>query len=438
MAKTKAKPAAKPKSIQFSQTFLKPGRYQVGPDRFRDFTAEDLQLSIAETTRMIADGNAVPVIYEHPSPGSDAGAPRQSKADQVRNGAGWLSKLAQGSDGSASHVLDITDSVAARKVAEGSIKFTSPEIRETFTDGKGRTYRNVFSHFALTHKPRMAGQEPLKQVAGGVEGALQFSLADAVQLSDEDDDENPLKKKNPEDEGDDDAPVVDGASDETPVESPAAEAAPEVEAPNADMPPDANAGDMDKALVANLAELGAVLPDKFDLSSPNAKEVLLTALKTLVKAKQDSGAEKDNTVEGTETVEQSAPMQFSLSDVDDPAFENKLLAKVVKRADADLRGRLESLSSSARISSKVKEDLLTMAGSVQFSADAEEVPGISLSQLVGVLEQLPPGTVLGNVETLDHPGGAQFSAESPAQETLETAKATADWVFGVGKHPQLN
>lgn len=414
MAKTKSKPAAKQKPIQFSQTFLKPGRYQVGPDRFRDFTAQDLQLSIAETTRMIADGNAVPVIYEHPSPGSAAGAPRQSKADQVRNGAGWLNRLAQGSDGSASHVLDITDSVAARKVKEGSIRFTSPEIRESFTDGKGRTYRNVFSHFALTHKPRMAGQEPLKQVAGGVEGALQFSLADAVQLSD--DDENPFKKK-PEDEDGSDEP--DG--DETPVvdgddsaDDPAPET-PEVEAPpvNPDMPPDANAGDMDKAIVANLAELGAVLPDAFTLTGPNSAEVMLAALKTLVKAKQEADAKEDTTVEGVEAETEQNPMQFSLSDVSAPSFGNKLLAKLVKQNNKELAGRLDHLAKTNRISSAVRDRLANFGSAIQFSGEADELPSLTLGQFVSVLEDLPEGVSLTGADAIKHPDGDQFSTGSP-------------------------
>lgn len=439
MAKAKAKPAKNPapKAVQFSQTFFKPGRYHVGHDRYKDYTAEDLKASALETSRMMADGHAVPVIYEHPAAGSPDGAPRNSKADQVKNGAGWLNRLNVNADGSVAHVLDITDSEAARKVSEGSIKFTSPEIREVFKDGAGREYRNVFSHFALTHKPRATGQAPLQPVGNdGAVMALQFSLDDAVQFAD--DEEKDKKKKDEEggEEAGSDNPFESSEASNDPHGDVAAVEAEEVgPSANPDAPPDPAKADKAAAIVQNMEALGVALPSDFDLKSEGAIDILLAALKTAALAKAESEA-SENEPGGVEAQEQTAPMQFSVADVEDAKFENKLLAKVVKRASDDLKARITALATSARISTKVRDDLLGIAGSVQFSADADEVPGISISQMVSVLENLPRGTVLGDVDALEHPGGEQFSAEHGGQETFEQAVKTADWIFG--KQPQLN
>lgn len=167
---------------QLKQVFLKPGRYHVGGGRFRDLTAGEIRDYVEGTKRLLAAGYSPPVLFAHAAKGSEDGAPKDAhdvRASRVRNGAGWLKDIAMGNDGSASYVLDITDSEAARKVSEGSIRFTSPELRAAeWIDGSGNVHSNFVAHVALTHKPRNVEQSSFR------EPAEQFSLIEQFSLDD--------------------------------------------------------------------------------------------------------------------------------------------------------------------------------------------------------------------------------------------------------------
>lgn len=395
---------------RFEQTFLQPGRYHVGGGRFRDFTAKEISDYVNGTKELLAAGHSVPLIFEHAAPGSDEGSPRDNRAAQVKHGAGWLGGVNLGNDGSALHVLEVTDADAARKLADGSIKFTSPELRPTWTDGKGRVFKNIISHVALTHKPRNPDQSKLQPVE---EPALQFSLADLepIQMSDDAADKDPLEK---------------ATDNETPADA----------SENPDMPTPGAASEEQKQLescIAFLKTIGVALPANTDAS--NFMDRLQTGLMTLAESKSqaESDAAKDDD-ESEPLIEEKPPIQqFSLADVEGDKFSNRLLAKVIKAEHGQCKSRLESLVARNNISPALRDSLLGKSDVLQFSADGEYVPSWTLPEMVAVLERCThPGQGLeveqfsaAPGEEEQHPGGAEFF-DSDAPVTPERAKQIVD------------
>lgn len=396
---------------RFEQTFLQPGRYHVGGGRFRDFTAQEIASYVNGTKELLAAGHSVPLIFEHAAPGSDEGSPRDTKAAQVKHGAGWLEGVNLGNDGSALHVLDVTDPDAFKKLSDGSIRFTSPELRPTWTDGKGRVFKNIISHVALTHKPRNPDQSKLQPVQ---EPALQFSLADLepIQMSDNADDKDPIDK---------------ATDNETPADA----------TENPDMPTPGAASEEQKQLescIAFLKTIGVALPANTDAS--NFMDRLQTGLMTLAesksKAESDAAADEDEADEAPLIEEKPPIQQFSLSDVEGDKFTNKLLAKVIKAEHGHCKSRLESLVAKNNISPALRDSLLGKSDVLQFSADGEYVPSWTLPEMVAVLESCThPGQGL-EVEQFSaeateeqHPGGDAF-LQGNAPLTPAQAKALVD------------
>lgn len=401
---------------RFEQTFLQPGRYHVGGGRYRDFTAQEISSYVTGTKELLAAGHSVPLIFEHAAPGSDEGSPRDSKAAQVKHGAGWLGGVNLGNDGSALHVLEVTDADAARKLADGSIKFTSPELRPTWTDGKGRVFKNIISHVALTHKPRNPDQSKLQPVA---EPALQFSLADL----------EPIQMSFDDDKDADDKSPIDKATDrETPADA----------SENPDMPTPGAASEEQKQLescIAFLKTIGVALPANTDAS--NFMDRLQTGLMTLAESKiqaESEAAKDDDDADNAPLIEEKPPIQqFSLSDVEGDKFTNRLLAKVIKAEHGQCKSRLETLVEKNNISPALRDSLLGKSDVLQFSADGEYVPSWTLPEMVAVLERCThPGQGL-EVEQFSaapgteeqHPGGAEF-LKSDAPLTPAQAKALVD------------
>ena len=60
--------------------------------------------------------------------------------------------------------IDVQNEDIARKIPQGTIKWTSPWIN-SFVDGNGRSWDGVISHVALTTRPRIIKQDPFPTVA---------------------------------------------------------------------------------------------------------------------------------------------------------------------------------------------------------------------------------------------------------------------------------
>lgn len=384
----------------FEQVFLKPGiidGVQVTP--------ADIRAYVDGTQRMIGEGYRPPILFEHAAPGSDEGAPRDIKAREVKNGAGWVTGVNVGADGSASYTLEVTDSEAARKLREGSIRFTSPELRPR---GFRKWNTPLIAHAALTHLPRFTGQGPIQP-----RSPVQLSLCDKpLQLSldkwtDAMDDED----KKPDDE----IPVVP----EVPAEPPE----------NPDMPEvTADADPQFQALTAQLKEvLGIDLPS--DASPDSLVRDMLLAIKTYaavkaaMKAESTTEPEPDTDVEPVE--DRAPPMQFSLADATSGKAPG-LLAKCIKAAHQSLSTRLDRLVSNEHITPALR-DTLAAKTALQFSADAEEVPALTLGQVVGWLEEHTlPGMAWGNTEQLSLPDDLAAVPGNAGSVTPEQAKKIVD------------
>jgi hypothetical protein len=404
----------------FEQTFLRPGRYCVGRDaegqpKLRDFSADELREYVDGTKGMLAAGYSPPVLLEHSAPNSDEGSPRDDRAAAVRHGVGWLTDVKIGTDGAAIHVLDVKDEDVAKQLKSGAIKFTSPELRPLWLDGKGKTHQKVISHVALTHKPRSVDQGPISLAS------MQFSLADLDGL-----------------QGEPPAEPVQFADDGDKVDPPAAPE-PEKKSPDApDTGPDADAGKFNDVL-AHLKEID--LPLASDTTPENFIDRLLGALLVSEAAKKSAEAEDaedddegDDPPGGKIEEEQPQPLQFSLSDAVGGKVPNKLLARVLTDCNERITAKLNGLVGSCKITPHCRDQLLAMAGAVQFSAEGEEVPRLSLTSFLDLLDKsLLPGRLLGNVTQMateeEHPDGKTFFAtkqpNTPPERGSDEAKALA-------------
>lgn len=414
---------------KLSQKSVKPGVYCVGRDVggrkvFREFSATDLAGVVANTKAMIAAGYEPPLLLEHAIPGSDEGAPKQfsardERAQQVEHGVGWATDVRIGSDGFLEPVFNVTDKKIAAGLKDGSIKFTSPEFRPTFTDGKGNDYRNIVAHFALTHKPRNPEQGPF---VAEHEPALQFSMADLlepIQMADDEDPKDDDKKP--------DADPPPAAKD--PPENP--------DAPKDDAP--AQDDQQFQAVVQHLASQAIPLPS--DTDPDNFIERLLTALlvkEAHVKETEAKKAEEDEDDDPQEPIVEAKPlMQFSLVDVSADTFENKLLARVIKTEIDHLKALARRLPPAAA------KRFFEHEAAIQFSADGDELPSFKLGQVLEILAETTPAAFWLTDEeraeqfsTQDHRDPEFFTKSdklpSPekAVETVAEAEANANKVWG--------
>jgi hypothetical protein len=319
------------------QDFLPPGVYRVGKD-LREFTAKDLGEYKAGTLAALDAGITIPVLDGHAPNGADDELTGTFAASA---GKGWLIDLKQKPDGGLTQIIEVTDPKTAEGIKNGSIKFSSPELRENYIDGKGRKFGRVIRHVALVSKPHNPDQ--------GKFVGVQFA-EDSIQFGEEDrvaDDMASLKKPVvlravlqklgvycPEDMdlegiGEDEMDSLiktleliestnakirekqkaeavptqmsedeeDGDKKKPPFEKKEGEgdSPPEDKAgePNPDLPSDGKGEQKAAAIVALLSELGIELPADFDLKSDVAIDLLLTGLKTAVAAVKKVEAEKE-------------------------------------------------------------------------------------------------------------------------------------------------
>ena len=374
----------------FEQVALKPARYHVGGGIYRDLTAREIQKYIDGTKELLAAGYEPPIIAEHAAPGSDEGAPRaktarDERAEAVKHGAGWM-KDVRGTDGAAAFQLEVCDDDVAKSIRNGSIKFTSPELRDRWIDGHGRVFTNIISHVALTHKPRNPDQGPFEPVAG----VAQFSLEDAVQMAAEETEET-------------DAPREDTTKPGEKIDL-------ETQTGNPDLPDGEEQGGDDakrsqriEAIIAHLEKLGVSLPaDSMSADEATLLDRMLTALMTACKAldrAETEEAEDEPDVPEIAEERPNAVQQYSLAEVEAPSFSNKLLARVIKNDVDQVKAKLDGMVKAMKIGPAVRDRLLAVDGVLQFSADGEFLPALTLPAIVDALDAcLLPGSALTEIQ----------------------------------------
>lgn len=486
----------------FEQTFLKPAKYYTGNGRFTTIDAEFIKNHVAGTARLLADGHRVPILFEHAESGSDEGAPVQAQrdklADTVKHAAGWLVDVkAKDGGNEAVHVLEVPDENIAKKLRSGEIRYTSPEFRPTWIDGKGRVYQNIISHVALTHKPRSTDQSAFVEPTAAATGdagknaaVLQFSLADMVEQMAETETKPADEKRTllrallnavcyiPADveiseneidadellavltkldaikkrvdaaakaaqptiamsagEGDESA-KPDGGEDKPGEGKPPAKPA-----ENKDMPDGTDtAGKQMEALLANLKSIGLDLPA--DTTPETLVPYLLTAVKTFQAATAKAKGGEPDGDESAAPVEGRGPQQFSLAAVTADDFANKLLGKVIRQQHAQTKAKFDALVSANQITPALRDSILKPAKSLLFSADGDELPSFTAEQLADMLAVLPRGTQLGvqlsaAVEGT-HPNGDAFYSETPTPIVTGAGIPEPQWNMTPAQAKALN
>jgi hypothetical protein len=377
---------------------LIPGRYFVGfaasgDKQYHDLSADDLRKYVDGTNRLIAKGYEPPFLLEHAPPNSAEGSPVNKtawdeKANKVRNGAGWIKKALISDKGELGYELDVRDKQVAKGLADGSIKFTSPELRKEFTTGDGEVIPYVIAHTAATHTPRNPRQSETETIAM----ALQFSMDDLEEKEDETPEVTDVDK--------DGNPEVDG--EEIPAEV-VEEATPDV----IDMKVHKTVYD---TLVGMLKNKGMSLPD--EVTPENLFSAMIAAMSGVEQAPEEN-----------QIIEESQPVQYSLDSLNDET--PKLLAKAIRTECDAIKQGIKGLRIPA-----LQKSLAKLTATMQFSADADEVPTLTVKQVLAALNEGLP-QALGKLLTCE---GQQFSlAEHPNSEfltggvmTVEQAKQYVD------------
>lgn len=441
----------------FKQTFFKPGRYHLGGGFYRDVSPSDVADYVRGTQELLQSGHAAPILYEHAAPGSAEGSPvqlsatetksrRDELAKQVKHGAGWIKKIWLTPEGDAAWQLEVTDPDAAKSLKNGSIKFTSPELRESWTDGKGKTFKRIFSHAALTHKPRNLDQSSIEEVATGSPAlAVQFSLADwqPLQFSTDEDEDKEMDEEVSDGgpEGEDKSPEMTDDKEENP-----------------DMPEQPKGEHPQlKAAIEHLkmAPHNISMPD--DTTEETFIRDLLTALKTVQQVKQQQEADdaEEEAEDGEDhgdmdpenkdpeyggqgasgkggMIEEKPPIQFSAADLSEGRVPGKLLAAVMRNKLDSTELRIKGLYDAGKITPSLARKLKERAGVMQFSEEGEEGISLKLSEVIQLLDENL------NKETFAHLTAEQYSTavmDTPPEEMLsrpdgemtkEQAKAYVD------------
>lgn len=328
---------------------LRAGRY-VKRGQQVEVTAGDCRRRFESLRQLDANGLHVPLLLEHTDPAKQAGEglPGQlsngrfeygeAEADQLRRTVGSVDlkdpRSRINESGGIDLVFDVPDEATAKQLRDSRIRFVSPELRSSWTDGVGRTYEDVLTHVALTHRPIQVDQAAgFEQVAlSDVRGPVQLSAAaepnnfsisvadfDVVQFDDFND--------NDEDDGGDQEPF------ENPARSPATPPPSGEQNPN--MPKSKSEDAMLlEAINAHLMKLGVRIPE--DTSPDDFMRTLLTALMTKV-ASEDQAAAKaqsgngGNNNDSIETEEQMPTTRQFSSD----SLHGKLLGRITRLRNAN-------------------------------------------------------------------------------------------------------
>lgn len=143
---------------------LIPGKYTLPDGREMEYTPADTRNAFRQGRRMLRDGLAVPVIFEHdfaavPVPLSYAGMNPDWPSSFAKNAIGNIERY-QLRGNVLWSLSDIPDPDAARQWAR--CRYASPRIDRDFRASNGKLYSGpVVSHLAVTPKPVQWDQAPV-------------------------------------------------------------------------------------------------------------------------------------------------------------------------------------------------------------------------------------------------------------------------------------
>lgn len=393
--------------MRLTQRALPAGNYRNGK-----LPRERLAKVVADTNAAIQRGFDVPLIDFHED--LDNLDPRSA----LRT-CGSVQRVFVDNDGWLNYELEATDAEAARKLNDGSIKFTSPEFKFNYEAETLGPLGDIVRHVALTNKPRNPIQGKFQPLPAGV---ARFSIEDYMA---------------------DDNDTPDDAADQA---EPADTAPPEKPDINPDMPPSTDATKKMSAVIAGLAELGVVLPSDFSFTSDGAIDVLLTGLNTAVKSKQE--ADTPTPVDDQPQVNDSSAMQFSEDEIAaQPAAVQKVIRqnlelqrKVLRFSEErDTASRELAIEKASRrqVPPAIKEAIVARMKTMRFSDESEPSLWTGTEVLDLVERSLPPQVK----EMMRFSSGEPDSVDVPSPDADKPAASdpkavNAWWDKEIGRKPK--
>lgn len=329
---------------------LAPGKRFVGfnadrSKRFVDFTPEYVKAAYERNAALVDAGIPVPVCWGHRD---DAKPGKLSRDDLVtareKGTAGFVDRYEL--DLSSNRVfatVDVPDESDAKRAE--ILKFCSPEIDE-FTDGSGKDWGEVFTHVALTPRPRQHGElVPTTRLSLTYAGPIRL----AIDQEGNDMAEEKKGDEKPEKKG-------DGEGDD--------------------------AGSEIKDLIEALKSIGLTIPEEV---------TDIPGLIIAVKAGGGEGGEEDDGYEDDgnppENVGEagSPSVQMSLA-------EKKSTERAEKVCRKELENRIVRLVKSGRVTPPIAEGLKTRLTGVRLSFDKEgELKSNKVLAEIEAYERLPQG-----------------------------------------------
>ncbi len=412
-----------------TKTILPPDTYH-SPDGVLEVTPKRSKHWYSEFIKAKGSNLRIPIGWDHSEKESDMLPLKKRDYDKkvaARQTNGHLSdvKLLNGGKDGIQLTMEVSDPIAADKLAKNEI-FVSPVIWEKpFKDGRGTTYQDFIGCVDLVNYPVDQNQGPAKVVEPGlVACALRLGLDSKLYRLGYDDEENAgeVEKK-----------ATDEKSDE-------GDDKPE----NPDMPPRQGA-DEDKskqrmeAIIAHLSELGAVMPA--DTDGSNFEERILTALMTLLKAKAAADSEEDDEDEEMPTVQDTTPafaaMSLKVQELEKRDLENRKEKQASRRDKINLS--LDTLLKDGKITPPEVEKLTKPVKAIKLSLDSSEDSLLAQAEMeIAIRDKLPRGSYwdpdtklrMSNVEDTKKPAGSSFDNDNP---TDEEAEELVDQVFKTRK-----
>ena len=398
------------------QEFLKPGSYRIN-GKLRSYSTKDLTAYKDGTTSAIKAGLGIPVLAKHATPGSPEGGPQVPGTDGANalDAVGWLREIKQNKDGALVSVMEVTNTDAQKRIADGSVKFTSPELTEDYTDGKGRNFGRMIRHMALTPTPRNPDQGEFKSV--------QFSMDDYENDTVSFEHDPPLAK--PDNNDFEDADGENGDSKETNVA---------------------------KTIAADLEAAGIAAPEGVDpVQQPEEFLLQLCAAlrqKAMDKAESDaeeSKGELDVTEEGTmaqfdekdmSPIEKAMHERMKKQDARIEQFEEERAEDKTRSA----RAHDEAVIKTTKLPPALKKELLTRNASVQFSEDGTK-DGYTPAQVAALMTKYVPDSVQfadDDTESAKHPVGETFFTGGKDGTAADMTDEEAEEVVAAGAKQRWN
>lgn len=383
----------------FTQHVLKPGFYRIGGE-MQEITRDRIAAFCSGTRSALKAGLSIPVLNQHDFTGDPSCGPLLHKADAT-DCRGWLTGVVQHKDGSMSQKLDITDPDAAEGIRNGSIKFTSPQFLDQFTDGDGCEHGAIVRHVALTPTPRTKHQGPILEDTEQL-NALSFSEDDFLGSTIEEATAAMATKTTSFGLHEDDNPKPDNPAEKTEnPEGPPAEEATEVDTEETNESPTAE-------LVGKLVQfMGIEIADVNDIPS------VLTAVLNMVKSGAMKKAEEKEELQPQE--EPAAPTSFS---EEEQEYVNSLHAQVTAlQAESKCRAAKSSrVATQAKLAGMglppaARKRLDTAVAATSFSDDGAAQPMFTVMQVAEIIkESLPNSLSFSSEETTEetHPDGDEF------------------------------